>query len=74
METTPKEAYVYQTESGRCPYEEWLEALKDIKGCAKIRAKIARVRAGSGYPTGTRLLDGLSEEASWSQQSLIVTA
>lgn len=47
METSPKEAYVYQTDSGRCPFEEWLEALKDGRGRAKIRAKIARVRAGN---------------------------
>ena len=47
MDTTPKEAYLYQVESGRCPFEEWLDSLRDRKGRAKIRVKIARVRAGN---------------------------
>ena len=47
METSPKAAYVYQTDGGRCPFDEWLEALRDRRGRAKIWAKIARVRAGN---------------------------
>ena len=47
MEATPREAYLYQSPSGRCPFEEWLEPLRDIRGRAKIRARIARVRAGN---------------------------
>lgn len=47
MEAIPKEAYYYQSVSGRCPFEEWLESLKDRKGAAKIRARITRSRAGN---------------------------
>ena len=47
MEAVPKEAYYYQTASGRSPCERWLEALRDRKGAAKIRARIARARAGN---------------------------
>ena len=47
MEATPKEAYLYETESGQCPFEEWLESLKDRRGSAKVRARIARLRAGN---------------------------
>ena len=47
MEATPLEAFIYQSRAGRCPFEEWLEALKDSKGRAKIRARIARARAGN---------------------------
>ena len=47
MNITPKEAYLYRFRSGRCPFEDWLESLKDRIGRAKIRARIARVRAGN---------------------------
>jgi putative addiction module killer protein len=47
MEATPKEAYLYQTASGQCPFEEWLESLRDRKGAAKIRVRIARARVGN---------------------------
>lgn len=42
-----QEAYLYRLQSGRCPFEEWLEGLRDRVGRAKIRARIARVRAGN---------------------------
>lgn len=47
MEITPKEAYIYQALSGRCPFESWLESLMDRVGRAKVRARIARARAGN---------------------------
>ena len=47
MEATPGEAYLYQSPAGRCPFEEWLESLRDIRGRAKIRARIARARTGN---------------------------
>lgn len=47
MEATPKEAFYYREASGQCPCEEWLESLRDRKGAAKIRARIARARAGN---------------------------
>ncbi len=54
----PREAYLYQTESGVCPFEDWLGALKDHKAVAAVRARIARARAGNlGYcrPVGERI-------------------
>jgi putative addiction module killer protein len=47
MQAAPKEAYLYRFQSGRCPFEDWLESLKDRMGRAKIRARIARARAGN---------------------------
>lgn len=47
MDITLKEAYLYRPRSGRCPFEKWLESLGDRRGRAKIRARIARVRAGN---------------------------
>lgn len=47
MEITPRDTYIYQALSGGCPFESWLEALKDRVGRAKIRARIARVRTGN---------------------------
>ena len=47
IDGTDKEALLYQSRSGRRPFEEWLEALKDQKGRAKIRVRIARARAGN---------------------------
>lgn len=47
MNVTPKEAHLYRFLSGRCPFEEWLESMRDRIGRAKIRARIARARAGN---------------------------
>jgi putative addiction module killer protein len=47
MHITPKEAYLYRFQSGRCPFEEWLESMRDRVGRAKIRARIARARTGN---------------------------
>jgi len=47
MDVTPKETFSYQSLLGRCPFEKWLEALKDRAGRAKIRARITRARAGN---------------------------
>lgn len=46
-EKGPKEAYLYQTRSGFCPFEEWLASLTDRKAAAAVRARIARCRAGN---------------------------
>ena len=41
------ELRIYLTVDGRAPFEEWLEALRDVTGRARIRARLARVQAGS---------------------------
>lgn len=39
--------HYYQTRSGRRPFTEWLEALSDVRGRAKILARLVRLQAGS---------------------------
>lgn len=34
-------------EDGTCPFEEWLDGIKDIKTSATIDARLARVEAGA---------------------------
>lgn len=38
---------IYTDASGRAPFEDWLNALKDAQGRARIRARLARVQAGN---------------------------
>jgi len=38
---------VYETADGRCPFNDWLLALRDVHARARIRARIARVREGN---------------------------
>jgi putative addiction module killer protein len=37
----------YFTGAGACPFEEWLEGLRDIQAKKKILGRIARVRLGN---------------------------
>jgi len=41
------ELRIYTNAEGSAPFEEWLKALKDIEGRARIRARLARVQAGN---------------------------
>lgn len=41
------ELRIYTNAEGSTPFEEWLNALKDIEGRARIRARLARVQAGN---------------------------
>ena len=38
---------IYTDETGRAPFEEWLDALKDAQARARVRARIARLQAGN---------------------------
>ena len=38
---------IYTEATGRAPFAEWLNTLKDVQGRARIRARLARVQAGS---------------------------
>ncbi len=54
------EVRYYQTAAGKGPFTEWIERLKDIKGRAKIQARLARIAVGNlgdVEPVG----DGISE-------------
>lgn len=41
------EVRIYADSDGKCPFEEWLNGLRDIQARARIRARIARVEAGN---------------------------
>ena len=38
---------IYTDAAGRAPFEEWLNAVKDAQGLARIRARLARLQAGN---------------------------
>ena len=46
-ETHPREIRVYQTPSGREPFNEWLSAIRDIGTQARIRARLERLEDGN---------------------------
>ena len=50
----------YTDGTGKAPFEDWLNALKDIQGRARIRARLARVQAGN-FGDCKPLRDGLQE-------------
>jgi putative addiction module killer protein len=41
------EVLVYRTPDGRCPFDEWLSALRDVRAIEKTDARIARLRSGN---------------------------
>lgn len=45
MDVTPVSVHYYQTETGRCPFQEWFDAL-DRQIQIVIDARMARVRCG----------------------------
>lgn len=47
METKPRELLIYETQDGHCPFEEWLDGLKDIAGRTIIRKRLNQVRLGN---------------------------
>ena len=47
MEIRPRELLIYETEDGRCPFEEWLGNLRDVAGRVIIRKRLNRVRLGN---------------------------
>ncbi len=42
-----KELLNYETSNGECPFDEWLEKLKDVKGRAHIRTRLDRLEHGN---------------------------
>jgi putative addiction module killer protein len=47
LESRSWEVEVYTTLSGASPYQEWVDNLKDIKGSARIAARIRRIPDGN---------------------------
>jgi len=47
MEAFERELEAYITEEGRAPFLDWLDALRDVRGRAKIRTRLDRIRLGN---------------------------
>lgn len=60
METTPKELRIYEQESDKKPFEDWLFDLKDKTVISRIVARLNRVAHGNIGDVKS-LGDGLSE-------------
>ncbi len=46
-EIIPKEIREYLTVTGRSPFSEWLNSLRDVSGRAKVRIRLDRLRLGN---------------------------
>jgi putative addiction module killer protein len=60
VEVVPRELRLYENSSGACPFEDWLEALRDAKGRAQIQVRLDLLEQGNlgdCRPVG----DGLKE-------------
>lgn len=47
MEAIPRELRLYETATGACPFEDWLEALRDARGRAQIQVRLDRLEQGN---------------------------
>jgi putative addiction module killer protein len=47
MAATPKELRTYETADGKCPFDEWLDGLKDRTTRARIASRLNRVALGN---------------------------
>lgn len=47
MEPVPREVRVYADAKGRCPFEIWLNGLRDGKARAIVRERVARLMLGN---------------------------
>lgn len=47
MPVYPYSIEYYVTEDSRKPFKEWLDRLRDVRGRAKIRVRLDRVRLGN---------------------------
>ena len=60
MEAFARELEVYLREDGRAPFLDWLNALRDTRGRAKIRTRLDRVRLGN-FGDCASIGDGVEE-------------
>ena len=60
MKTKPIEIQEYLTQNGKCPFDEWLRSLKDVKARALIRVRINRLILGN-FGDCKSVGDGVSE-------------
>lgn len=47
MEALPRRILKYETESGRCPFDEWLDGLRDKRTQAIVSNRLIRVAQGN---------------------------
>lgn len=47
MQSFPYEVEYYVTVTGKRPFQEWLESLRDVNGRAKVRIRLDRARLGN---------------------------
>jgi putative addiction module killer protein len=47
MTNLPIQIEIYQSAAGKRPYEDWFNGLRDIKGQARILARLIRVQQGN---------------------------
>jgi putative addiction module killer protein len=47
IQVFPYEMEYYKTTEGKAPFKEWLDALRDVNGRAKIRIRLDRARLGN---------------------------
>lgn len=47
MEATSKKVLTYLTRHGRCPFDEWIDSLKDLQAVAQIQKRLIRVELGN---------------------------
>ncbi|MBF0338348.1 MAG: type II toxin-antitoxin system RelE/ParE family toxin [Nitrospirae bacterium] len=47
MEASNKRIRIYDATDGKEPFRQWLDSLKDIKGQAKVKARIDRLSLGN---------------------------
>ena len=47
MDVIPREVLIYEMADSKCPFDDWLNKLRDVVARAMIRRRINRVRAGN---------------------------
>jgi len=47
MNNKPRSLEKYLTEDGRCPFDEWMQGLRDMKTRAVINARLLRLMQGN---------------------------
>ncbi len=47
MEVVEKKLVSYTDTKGSCPFENWLQSLRDVKARAIVRSRLVRVRLGN---------------------------
>jgi putative addiction module killer protein len=60
VEPVPREVRLYADARGRCPFESWLNGLRDSKARAIIRERIARLMLGN-FGDAKAIGDGVFE-------------